>query len=223
VAALCLRLLTSTVSAQEPVYDGLDVDLASGTLSGFSASVRGHAPLGLVGEAFESLRMGWGGSAALSGFFSDRYAARVRVGMTSFTERLVDPQGVLEDHARLIEVRGELLGRAELGRLAFEAGPAVGYARLSRPALTTTQNGLLAGVGAGTSLRLAPRWWVILDANVSWSSFAAPGWAIAPPAGFSDEGADGRQVALGLGMAYRWGGGLRAPERPLKEAPCRRK
>ena len=206
VVAMGLLLVAGAASAQERVYDGLDVDLDPETLSGYAAAVRAHAPLGLAGEAFEELRSGWGGSAAFTFFFGARYAARARVAITSFDENILDPLDVRDDHARLTEVWGELLWRRAWGRFGFEAGPGVGYARLSRPGLATAQGGFMAGAVVGTSARLGRRWSVVLDGTLAWSTFDEPDWAVPSPPGFPDDGAEGRRTALGLGLAYRWGG-----------------
>ena len=215
VLALILMLPGGPISAQEPVYDGLDVDLDPRTLSGFAFSVRAHAPVGLTGEAFESLREGWGGSAALTAYFGGRYGGRLRVGFTSFEENIVDVLGVLDDRAWLLDVWAGLLWTRTAGRLSLEAGPAIGYARLVRPAHAaflppgtpggSVQNGFVAGGSLGATMAVGSRWLVLADGVVSWSSFAAPRWAITPPPGFPDEGAYGRRIVLELGLAYRWG------------------
>lgn len=225
--ALALMLPTDARSAQEPAYDGLDVDLDPETLAGFALSVRAHAPLGLTGEAFESLHEGWGGSVALTGYFGERYAGRLRLGFTSFEENIVDVLGVLDDRAWLLDVWAELLWTRAAGRLSIEAGPAIGYARLARPAHAvlprqmpggSVQNGFVAGGSVGTTMTLAARWVAFVGGVMSWSSFAAPAWAFPPPPGFPDEGAYGRRIVLELGLAYRWGnrprpGHVAAPQR----------
>ena len=203
---LLLVLAATPVPAQQPVYDGLDVDLDPATISGFAVSVRAHAPLGSSGEAFESLGDGWGASSALTGLFGERYAVRLRLGIASLTENLVDVAGVRADRAWLMDIWGQMLWRRRVGRVGLEAGPAVGYARLSRSALASTQGGFLVAASVGASLALGTRWMVVMDGSASWADFAAPEWAVPPPAGFQDEGAGGRILCLGLGLAYRWGG-----------------
>ena len=205
--ALGLWLLATAVQAQEPVYDGLDLDLDPSTISGFAVSVGAQVPLALRGEAFEALHLGaWGVTSAFTAFFADRYAARVRLGVVSLEEHLYDPLDTLADEARLMDLWAQLLWRRSVGPAHFEVGPAVGYARLSRPALSSVQNGFVVAAGVGASVHLGARWLVLVDGSIRWLSFAALDFALPPPPGISDDGAIGRLLGLEIGLAYRWGG-----------------
>jgi hypothetical protein len=153
----------------------------------------------LRGEAFESLERGIGASVAVSTYFSERYAVRGRFSTT----RNAEGSSLYDDRTTTLEAWLELRWVRSLMGLQFEAGPTVGYARLSRPMYLSPINGFLAGLGVGAERSLFAGFRIVLGVDVTLTSFNAPPIAFPSPPGWDDD-ADGDRLSLSIGLAHRW-------------------
>ncbi len=178
---------------------GLDADLEAGPLSAVVFSVSPHAELILDGEAFESLSKGRGGSVAVAGHFDDRYAARLRVAVT----RQDEANQFVEDVTTTVDSWLELRWLRRAWGIDLEAGPTVGYVRVSRPVYVDPIQGFLAGLGVGAAKPLVGGVEVALGLHANWSSFGRPSISGTPPAGFDSDVA-AKRVWLSVGLGYRW-------------------
>ena len=185
-------------AAQTVTATGIDTDLG-GPLSSIAVSVSPHAQLWLGGEAFESLNRGLGASVALSFDLDEKYAVRGRFAATRNGEQFSGN----DDRTTTLDVLLEIRWVHEVVGLELEAGPTLGYARMSRPSYVLPIHGFLVGLGVGASRPLVGGLRIVFGVDTSWSSFSDPPIAVPPPQGFEND-AEGNRVSLSLGLSHRW-------------------
>jgi len=196
--AACLLAVPQTLSAQvpaTPVYD-VNVDLDGGAFTGWGVVVAPHTQLIVGAEAFQSLDRGWGASVGFTTYLGDRYAARLRAGLT----RNGEANRYWTDVTTLLDAAVDLRWLWRVGGLELEAGPTAGFARVSRPIYMDPISGWEAGVGVGAARRITGAFEVRVALDGTLSSFARPFGGT--PSGF-DTDAIGHRVTFALGLGYR--------------------
>jgi hypothetical protein len=186
-----------SLAAQQlpPVYD-VNVDLDGGAFTGWGVFVAPHTQLLVGAEALQSLDRGWGGNAGFTAYLGDRYAARLRVGVT----RNGEANRYWPDVTTMLDAAVDIRWLWRVGGLELEAGPTAGFARVWRPIYMDPINGWEAGAGVGAARRIARGFEVRAALDGTLSSFTRPYGST--PSGF-DSDAIGHRVTFALGLGYR--------------------